>query len=530
MRLSHNALYPSRRSPVLARNVVAASQPLAAQAGLRMLLKGGNAADAALAAAIALVVVEPTGNGLGSDAFAIIFDGKELHGLNASGRSPKSFSPERFIGQAAMPKRGWDSVTVPAAISAWRDISRGFGALPFATLFEPAVDYADGGYNVSPIIAELWRRNAEELKDQPGFAEAWMPDGRAPRAGELFVNKPLAKSLRLIAESEGEAFYRGELAGRIADFAKAHGAAMTADDLAAHENDWVGTISQAFGDAELHEIPPNGQGIAALMTLGILRLLDIEALDPDSADALHLEIEAMKLAFADVGRFVADPRHMKTSPKALLDSSYLATRARLIDRKKAQVFGAGAPRMGGTVCLSAADASGKMVSYIQSNFSGFGSGVVVPGTSISLQNRGSGFTLEPGHPNEVGGAKRPFHTIIPGFVTHGGKPHMAFGLMGGPMQAQGHVQMFLRTQVWGQDPQTSADAPRWRFTSGLDVSIEPGYPDATMATLRERGHQITDEASDVNYGFGGAQLIARNPDGGYIAGSDPRKDGEAVGF
>ncbi len=530
MPLSHDTLYPSRRSPVLARNVVAASHPLAAQAGLRMLLKGGNAADAALATAIALVVLEPTGNGLGSDAFAIIFDGEELHGLNASGRSPKGFSPERFAGQKAMPKRGWDSVTVPGAISAWRDISRGFGALPFATLFEPAVDYAEAGYNVSPIIAEVWRRNAEDLKDQPGFAEAWMTGGNAPKAGELFVNKPLARSLRLIAETEGEAFYRGELAERIAGFAKTHGAAMTVDDLAAHQNDWCGTISQAFGDAELHEIPPNGQGIAALMALGILRLLGIEELDPDSADALHLELEAMKLAFADVGRFVADPRYMTTSPKALLDPSYLATRSRLLDRKKAQVFGAGAPKTGGTVCLATADASGKMVSYIQSNFSGFGSGVVVPGTCISLQNRASGFSLEPGHPNEVGPDKRPFHTIIPGFVTRGGKPHMAFGLMGGPMQAQGHVQMFLRTQIWGQDPQTSADAPRWRFNYGLEVAIEPGYSADTMTSLRDRGHAISDEASDVNFGFGGAQLVARHPEGGYIAGSDPRKDGLAIGF
>ena len=530
MRLDHNAPYPSHRSPVLARNIVAASQPLAAQAGLQMLLKGGNAADAALATAIALVVLEPTGNGLGSDAFAIISDGKQLHGLNASGRSPKAFSPERFAGQTRIPERGWDSVTVPGAVSAWREISRKFGVLPFTALFEPAIDYADAGFNVSPIIAEVWRRNAEELKDQPGFAEAWMPNGRAPRAGELFVNKPLARTLRVIAESEGEAFYRGELAERIVAFAEAHGAAMTVDDLASHENDWCGTIAQALGGAELNEIPPNGQGIAAVMALGILKALGIEDLDPDGADALHLQIEAMKLAFTDVSRFVADPRFMKTSVNDLLDPDYLATRAKLVDRKKAQLAKAGAPKRGGTVCLATADASGMMVSYIQSNYSGFGSGVVIPNTSISLQNRGLGFTLERGHPNEVGPGKRPFHTIIPGFITAKGKPQMAFGLMGGPMQAQGHVQMFLRTQIWAQDPQTAADAPRWRFNSGLSVAIEPGYPAKTMAMLRDRGHDITDEASDVNFGFGGAQLVARNAAGGYIAGSDPRKDGQAVGF
>jgi gamma-glutamyltranspeptidase/glutathione hydrolase len=529
MHFSHISSYSSGRSPVLARNIVAASQPLAAQAGLRMLLKGGNAVDAALATAITLTVVEPTGNGLGSDAFCILFDGDSLHGLNASGRSPAGWSRDRFGAFQEMPQRGWDSVVVPGAVAAWRDLSLRFGSLAFADLFEPAIEYADGGFQVSPIIEELWRTGAKELRDQPGFAEAFMPDGRAPRAGELFVNKPLARSLRLIAESGGEAFYTGDLAERIAAFSSKHGAALTAEDLAAHRNDWCGTICQEFGQSALHEIPPNGQGIAALMALGILRHLGIEVLEPDSADAFHLQIEAMKLAFADVEQAVADRDHMHVSPDDLLDSQYLASRAELIDRNRAKFFNAGAATAGGTVCLAAADSSGRMVSYIQSNFSGFGSGVVVPETGISLQNRGSGFTLASGHPNEVGPSKRPFHTIIPGFGMTDGRPAMAFGLMGGPMQAQGHIQIFLRMNVWNQDPQTASDAPRWRVIQGLDVALEAGIPNTVLVALRERGHQVIRDPVDSVFGFGGAQIVARTADG-YVAGSDHRKDGLAIGF
>ncbi len=523
-------LYPSRRSPVFARNVVATSQPLATQAGLTMLARGGNAMDAALAAAITLVVVEPTGNGLGSDAFCILWDGRELHGLNASGCSPAGWEPSRFAGAAQMPRRGWESVTVPGAVSAWSDLSARFGRLPFEELFEPAIRYADAGFHVSPIIAELWRRGAEELCDEPGFAEMFMPQGRAPAAGEMFWSKPLAASLRLIAESKGRAFYEGVLAERMVDFARRHDAALNGDDLAAHRNNWCSTIAQDFGEIVLHEIPPNGQGIAACMALGIVGELGIGDLDPDSTDALHLEIEAMKLAFADVETHVADPRFMmEVTAAELLDRDYLAARAKLVDRKRAQRFGPGAPRDGGTVCLAAADESGMMVSYIQSNYSGFGSGVVVPGTGISLQNRGSGFSLQRGHPNEVGPSKRPLHTIIPGFVMRGGKPLMAFGLMGGAMQAQGHLQLVLRTEAWGQDPQTAADAPRWRVMGDLDVAIESTVDEAVVAALSARGHKIVREAPDVNYGFGGAQLVHRT-DGGYVAGSDFRKDGCAGGF
>jgi gamma-glutamyltranspeptidase/glutathione hydrolase len=522
--------YPSRRSPVLARNAVATSHPLATEAGLRMLRKGGNAIDAALAAAIALPVVEPTSNGLGSDAFCILWDGKELHGLNASGRSPAAWTPDRFSGQPTMPRRGWESVTVPGAVSAWVQLSERFGKLPFEALFEPAIDYAMRGFHVSPIVAEQWRRGAAELKAQPGFAEMFMPNGRAPVAGEVFRSEAWARTLRLIAETKGEAFYRGELAERMEAFARESGAALTVADLAAHQNDWCGTISKDFGHASLHEVPPNGQGIAALMALGILKETEIADLDPDSPEALHLQIEAMKLAFMDVHTFVADNLHMNEVKEShLLDQAYLASRARLIDRTKASSFPVGAPKDGGTVCLATGDADGMMVSYIQSNYSGFGSGVVVPGTGISLQNRGFGFTTQSDHPNRVGPRKRPFHTIIPGFVMGRSEPIMAFCLMGGPMQAQGHLQMMLRTQVWEQDPQTAADAPRWRVISGLDVAIESSMNPVAVQRLSDLGHVVLSEAPESSFGFGGAQLVHRI-ESGYAAGSDPRKDGQAAGF
>lgn len=530
MKLSHQALFPSRRSPVLARNMVASSHPLATQAGLSMLHAGGNALDAALAAAITLVVVEPTGNGLGSDAFCILWDGHELHGLNASGRSPAGWTGDRFANRDRMPERGWETVTVPGAVAAWSDLSRRFGRLPFDKLFEPAIGYAEAGFPVSPMIAEQWRRGADILKEQPGFADVFMPLGRAPQAGELFRAPDIARSLKLIAETHGEAFYRGELADRIADFAAKHHAAMTRADLEAHSNIWCGTISQSFKGFDAHEIPPNGQGIAALMALGILDHFDIESLAPDSAQAIHLQLEAMKLAMADLYAHVADVDWMKSVSAAdLLSAGYLKSRARKIDLKRAQDFGPGIPQEAGTVCLAAADRDGRMVSYIQSNYAGFGSGVVVPGTGISLQNRGHGFELAPGHPNLVGPSKRPFHTIIPGFVMQGGKPAMAFGLMGGAMQAQGHVQMILRNLVWHQDPQTAADAPRWRVTDGLNVAIEPSIGGEVIAALGALGHRISVEAPDESFGFGGAQIIRRS-ENGYIGGSDPRKDGQVSGF
>jgi gamma-glutamyltranspeptidase/glutathione hydrolase len=520
--------YPSQRMPILARNCVATSQPLAAQAGLRMLMKGGSAVDAVLATAISLTVLEPTSNGIGSDAYAILWDGKKLQGLNASGRSPAAWTPERFKGLNAMPQRGWDSVTVPGAISAWVELSKKYGKLPFADLFEPAIEYASRGYMVSPTIARLWEKQVPELKDQPGYAQAFMPNGRAPLPGELFRFPDQARTLARIAETKGEAFYKGDLAEKIAAHAKKHGGVMTVQDLAAHQCDWVEPVAQKYRDYTLHEIPPNGQGIGALISLGILENFDMRALAVDSADSVHVQLEAMKLAFADIYEYVADPAAMRVTPAQMLDRAYLQSRAKLIDMKKAQDPKFGTPPTGGTVYLTAADASGMMVSYIQSNYAGFGSGVVVDGTGISLQNRGYGFVTRSGHANEVGPRKRPFQTIIPAFVTKDGQPVMSYGVMGGSMQAQGHSQVMVRFADYGQNPQAAADAPRWRIDNGLALGVEQGINPDVIAELKRRGHQIT-QADRWSTDFGRAQLIYKMDDG-YLAASERRTDGQAVGF
>ena len=518
--------YPSQRMPVLARNVVATSQPLAAQAGLTMMMKGGNAVDAILATAITLTVVEPTSNGIGADAFCILWDGSKLHGLNASGRSPAAWNLDRYQGHRAMPTRGWDAVTVPGAVSAWVELSKRFGKLPFADLFEPAIRYATDGYMVSPTIARLWARQAPELKDIPGYAEHFMPHGRAPETGEKFVAPAHARTLKRIAETKGEAFYQGELADKMAAHSHKHGGAMTVEDLAAHTLDWVEPLAHDYRDYTLHEIPPNGQGIAAQMVLGILEGFDLGKIPVDSADSLHLQIEAMKLAFADAYEYVSDGNTMRVNSADLLDKEYLRSRARLIDMKKAKTPQHGVPGRGGTVYLTAADESGMMVSYIQSNYQGFGSGIVVDG--ISLQNRGYGFVLRPDHPNVVAPRKRPFHTIIPGFVTQGGKPVMSFGVMGGSMQAQGHAQVMIRLADHHQNPQAAADAPRWRVDQGLDVNVERGVTAAVMDDLKRRGHRMI-QADSWSTDFGRAQLIYKMEDG-YLAASERRTDGQAVGF
>lgn len=524
--------YSSSRSPVLGRNMVSTSQPLAAQAGIAMLQAGGNAVDAAVAAAMALTVVEPTGCGIGSDAFAIVGNADGVHGLNASGRAPAAWNPERFKGMENMPQKGWESVTVPGAVSAWVELSRRFGKLPFAQLAQPAIAYARYGFPVSPIIARLWELGRVRLGDQPGFADCFLPNGRAPAAGELFRSAAQADTLEAIADTQGEAFYRGEIARRIVANARAHGAALTEDDLAAHQPDWCGTISKHYGGAVVHEIPPNGQGIAALMALGMLEALGVGDAPVDDVETVHLSIEAMKLALVDIYQHNADIDHMRVKPAELLDSAYLEGRAKLIDRQRAGDPGHGQPRPGGTVYLTAADASGMMVSFIQSNYMGFGSGVVVPNTGISLQNRGHGFSLAGGHVNEVGGGKRPSHTIIPAFATRqDGSPLMAFGVMGGPMQSQGHVQMALRVLRYGQNPQAAADAPRWRVTGGKGVALEPGFDAGVVQALRERGHDVTVEPGDGVFAFGGAQLIKRTDSGdAYVGGSDPRKDGQVAAY
>ncbi len=544
MTFDWNNPYPTVRTPVFARNVVATSQPLAAQAGLHVLHRGGNAVDAAIAAAAVLTLVEPCSNGLGSDNFAILWDPatEQLHGLNASGVAPAAWSPQYFQGKygddaARKPTRGWDAVTVPGAAAGWSMLHRRFGKLPFGDVIAPALHYAERGYAVSPIVQQKWTLAAPILKDFPGWAEHFLPRGRVPDVGEHFTLPGAARTLQLIAASYGEAFYKGEIADAIARYAAATGGAMTAADLANYwdwvqSNGWVGTISTGFHGYELHEIPPNGQGIAALICLGILRHTGIGTCALDSADWQHVAIEAMKLAFADVYRYVGDPRSMRVTPSQMLDDTYLAQRARHIDMKKAQAMSAGTPSRGGTVYLSTADAGGMMVSFIQSNYMGFGSGVVVPGYGISLQNRGAGFSLEPDSPNCVAPGKRPFQTIIPAFLTKDGRPAMSFGVMGGNMQPQGHVQTLLRMLLRQQQPQAACDAPRWRVMHGLDIEIESAMGQAVVDELVARGHRIT-QSKDSYMDFGSGQFIWRLGDpavDGYVAASDSRRDGLAAGF
>jgi len=535
--------FPTARTPVFARNVVATSQPLAAQAGLRTLQAGGNAVDAAIAAAAVITMTEPCSNGLGSDNFAIVWDptSRQLLGLNASGIAPAAWTPDYFRTRhgdsaARPPVRGWDSVTVPGAVAGWSMLHRRLGRLSFERVLAPAIDYADRGFAISPNVQDKWQRAAPLLATQSGWAEHFLPNGHVPAVGQHFVLRGAARTLRLIAGSGGEDFYRGEIAAAIAAYAKATGGTLTTADMAAcwdfiQDNGWVGTLSTHFAGHELHEIPPNGQGIAALSCLGILRHTGLADYAVDTADWQHVMIEAMKLGFADAYAYVADPRAMKVSPSALLDDGYLAQRARLIDMKRAQPFAAGTPPRGGTIYLSAADESGMMVSLIQSNYMGFGSGVVVPGYGISLQNRGNGFVLDAAHPNCVAPGKRPFQTIIPAFLTRAGEPVMSFGVMGGNMQPQGHVQTLARMLLANQQPQAACDAPRWKWMHDLDLEIESSMPIAVSDELARRGHRIT-RSDDSYMDFGAGQFIWRLGDpahDGYVAASDPRRDGLAAG-
>jgi gamma-glutamyltranspeptidase / glutathione hydrolase len=519
--------YPSQRMPVMARNVLATSHPLAAQAGLRMMLKGGNAVDAALGAAIALTVVEPTSNGIGSDAFALVWDGSALHGLNGSGKSPRAWSRERFAGLKEMPSTGWDAVTIPGAVDAWVTLSRKFGALPFAELFEPAVEYARNGFLVPPITAARWAEAVEIYVEYPDFGRVFLPQGRAPRAGEVFRCQDQARTLERIAATGGESFYRGDLADKILHHAGSTGGALTAEDLGEHQSEWVKPLEVEYRGLHLHELPPNGQGLAALIALGILREFNLQRYSSDSADSIHLQIEAMKIAFAHAYHHIADSSSMVVAPERLLAPSFLTQRAREIRLDRSSHPESKIRWDHGTVYLTAADEGGRMVSMIQSNYWGFGSGIVIPGTGISLQNRGYGFVLEKDHPNCVGGGKRPFHTIIPGFVTRNGRPLMSFGVMGGSMQPQGHVQVMVRTADYGQNPQAACDAPRWFVDEDFQIALEPAWPPQIVRKLKQRGHRLvqTPPASV----FGGAQVIYCLGDG-YCAASDPRKDGQAVGF
>lgn len=522
--------YPSGRRVVLgSRGAVATGQPLATLAGMEMLLTGGNAVDAAIATAIALTVVEPTGNGIGGDAFAIVWDG-QLHGLNASGYSPFALKPELLAGYAAMPTSGWLPVTVPGAVSGWVSLWKRWGSLSFEKLFEPAIRYAEEGFPISPTIARIWQRVAPYYLSLHGklfepFQTLYFPNGQAPKAGQIWRNPDQAKTLRAIAASEGEAFYRGEIAQRILKYASDTDGLLAPIDLAEYQADWVVPISADYRGYTLWEIPPSGQGIAALMALKILAGFDLAQYPRESIESYHLQIEAMKLAFSDIQQHVADPDFMTVAIEQLLSDTYAEERRALISESALPSCMSGLPKED-TVYLATADRH-LMVSFIQSNYQTFGSGILVPGTGITLHNRGAGFSCVPGHPNQVAPHKRPFHTIIPGFLTQGDRPLGPLGVMGAHMQPQGHLQTIVNMIDYQMNPQAALDASRWRFNSGNAVSLEQSISSSIVQGLNDIGHNIAISADPGDFGKG--QIILRLGET-LVAASEPRTDGLALVF
>jgi gamma-glutamyltranspeptidase / glutathione hydrolase len=529
-------VWPGRNQPVFAtEGMVATSQPLAAAAGLAVLRDGGNAVDAAVATAAVLTVVEAPSCSIGGDAFALVWDGEHLHGLNGSGRAPAGLTEDlvRERGYDTMPSRGWLSVTVPGAPAAWRDLHERFGRLPFGRLIEPARYYAERGHPISPICAWAWRFEVDKVhpdlhgEEFAAFTDLCTSGGRAPQVGEIWRSDDLAWSLGRIAETNGDTVYAGEIAGRIVRFAEETGGVITADDLASHSSAWVEPLRVNYRGYDVWELPPNTQGIAASMAFNILEGFDLASLPRDSGESFHIQIEAMKLAFADTYRYVGDPDRVDIPVADLMTKEYAAKRRRLIG-DCANTALPGDPGRGDTAYLCTADDGGMMVSFIQSSKQGFGSHVVVPGTGMVLQNRGEAFSLDEDDANHLEPGKRPFQTIIPGFLTKDGDALGPFGVMAGQMQPQGHVQMIVNTIDHGMDPQTSLDHPRWCWLTDGRVLLEPTVDQAVVGELHRRGH-------DVSIGlerdwFGRGQIIWRLTSGAYIAGSDSRGDGQAVGF
>lgn len=526
--------YPSRRMPVYARHgLVATSQPLAAQAGLAILRKGGNAIDAAVAAAAALTVVEPTSNGIGGDAFALIWTRGKLHGLNASGPAPAALSIDSLkrADVEAIPRWGFIPVTVPGAPSAWAELSARFGRLPLTEVLRPAIEYAENGYPLTPTLGHYWKRGFEVYRDNlkgeefRSWFETFAPEGRAPEIGEVWRSPDQARTLQTIAETKAEAFYRGDLAEKIDQFSRQYGGYLRKEDLAAYKPEWVEPIKVNYRGYEVWEIPPNGHGLVALMALNILK--GYEFAQRDTVETYHRQIEALKLAFADGKRYIADSRYMSVKVGDLLSDAYSEERRRLIGSSALQPE-PGRPPRGGTVYLSTADGEGNMVSFIQSNYMGFGSGLVVPGTGIALHNRGHNFTLDPGHDNRLEPGKKPYHTIIPGFLTRGDQPVGPFGVMGGFMQPQGHLQVIMNTVDFHLNPQAALDAPRWQWTDGKTVELEPSTPVQIAEDLARIGHNVR-WATDSG-GFGRGQIIWRLENGVLVGGTEPRTDGQVAAW
>ncbi|MBD3894602.1 gamma-glutamyltransferase family protein [Halomonas sp. ML-15] len=528
--------YPSASKRVVTyghRGMVAASQALASQVGIETLKNGGNAVDAAIATAAALTVVEPTSNGLGSDVFAIVWIDGKLHGLNASGPAPQAATIEamKALGHDSIPSHGLLPVTVPGAPAAWAALSERFGKLPFADLLAPAVALAEEGFPISPIIHQMWNEafHSYSAYDDAAFKpwfDTFAPEGRAPQPGERWSSPGHASSLRAIAETKGRAFYEGELADKLDAFSREHGGLLRKEDLARFEPEWVDPISVRYKGHDIWEIPPNGSGLIVLQALGMLERMGPEGRDP--VETLHRRIEATKLAYVDGFAHVTERDAMRPSVEQMLDDGYLKARAGLIGEQAVDPVH-GNPLSGGTVYLATADGDGNMVSFIQSNFKGFGSGIVIPGTGISLQNRGWSFSLDPNHPNALAPGKRTYHTIIPGFITKDGQAVGPFGVMGGYMQPQGHVQVVTAMLEDHLNPQAALDMPRWKWTKGKTVEVEPHFPDHLAQALARRGHDIVKVTDSISFGRG--QIILRDPNTGVLNGAtEPRTDGAVVAF
>ena len=528
----HEYPFSSHRNVSLSSNgMVVTSQNLAAEAGLEILRKGGNAIDAAVATAAALTVVEPTSNGIGCDAFAQVWSEGELTGLNASGPAPSSISIGEVIarGYEEMPLYGWEPVTVPGGPGGWVALSSKFGSLPLEEVFSPAIRYAREGFPVSPVVARKWNRIYESMSelDQDHFShwfEVFAPDGTPPQAGEIWRSEDHATTLQSIAETEGESFYRGQLAREIDKFAKMSGGFLSGDDLASYSPEWVDPLNVEYRGYDIWELPPNGQGLIALMALGILE--GFERKNTPDVDTYHKQIEAIKLAFADGKEYITDPDHMEVDPAELLQEEYLNRRRNLISDQSSAPK-PGRPPEGGTVYLATADDSGNMVSLIQSNFRAFGSGMVVPETGIALQNRGRIFSLDPEDANSLEGGKRSYHTIIPGFITKDGGPVGPFGLLGGYVQPQGHIQLLSQMLDFGRNPQAALDAPRWKWIEEHTTQVEPELPSHIARSLLRKGHNL--EPTYAVHKFGKGQIIWKEK-GVLIGATEPRADGVVASY
>jgi gamma-glutamyltranspeptidase/glutathione hydrolase len=536
--MNYNALrytYPSRRTLVYAKNgMVATGQPLAAQAGLEILKKGGNAIDAAVATAACLTVVEPTSNGIGGDAFALVWVKDRLHGLNASGFSPAAADASVLTKQGLkeIPKHGWFPVMVPGAPAAWAALSIKFGKLPLAEVLKSAIAYADEGYAISPTTAKLWSEAfavySRECKS-PEFAHwftTFCPNGKAPEPGELWRSPDHAKTLSLIAGSNAEDFYRGTLAEAIGKFAAQYGAWLSASDLASYQPEWVEPVHVNYRGYDVWEIPPNGQGLTTLMALNILKGFTFDK-GRETAETYHKQIESIKLAFADAIQHIADPRFMRITVEELLSDDYADRRRAMIGETALEKIPV-TPAKGGTVYLAAADGEGNMVSMIQSNYSGFGSGLVVPETGIALQNRGANFSLDPQSPNYLEPGKKSYHTIIPGFLSRDSKPVGPFGVMGAFMQPQGHVQVVTNMIDFAMNPQEALDAPRWQWTKNNTIHVESGVPNHIVPELTAKGHDVKVQHETASFGRG--QIIVRTQYGTLAGATEPRTDGTVAAW